>query len=383
MTMDQEKSISRVLKAIDAIRNGQMIIMVDDEDRENEGDLVFAAEFVDPAKVNFMVREARGLVCLTLDPATVDRLKLPLMSSWPNASSGRMTAFTVSIEARRGVSTGISAHDRAETIRVAIDPKSTLDDLVVPGHVFPLRSKVGGVLERAGHTEGSVDICRLAGLKSAAVICEIMNDDGSMARRADLDVFALRHKMELVSIADIIQFRLLRESLVEKISEHLIETSHGAFRSVLFRSLMDGSTQLALVKGEFAESAVTQVRVHQQRPLVDVFAGRSENPGSRIEYGLSILKESDHAVLLYLQHGSLDSSWEGDLVEMSSSEDSGNAQTLPAGPRPPMDARLFGTGAQILRALGVRKMVVHMTTPRAMKGLTGFGLEIVGTKVIP
>lgn len=382
MSQDQEKSISRVLKAIDAIKLGQMVIMVDDEDRENEGDLVFAAEFVDPAKVNFMVREARGLVCLTLDPATVDRLHLPLMSSGTGlATAGRMTAFTVSIEARRGVSTGISAHDRAETIRVAINPQATPDDIVVPGHIFPLRAVAGGVLERAGHTEGSVDLCRLAGLRSAAVICEIMKDDGSMARRSDLDVFAERHGLVLVSIADVIQFRLLKESLVEKLVDQPIQTSHGIFRSVLFRSLVDGTTQLALVKGEFNEKSIVEVRVHQQRPLLDVFAHRDHGPGARIDYGLEMLRDNEHAVLLYLQQMTpSEPHWESDLSEMVDTSPDEYAKATAS--RPPMDSRLYGTGAQILRSLGVRRMTVHVSTPRTMKALTGFGLEIVGTKVI-
>ena len=350
--------------------------MVDDEDRENEGDLVFAAEHVDAAKINFMVREARGLVCLTLDPATVDRLRLPLMVAAQSGPAGAMTAFTVSIEARHGVSTGISAHDRAQTIRVAIADRSIPEDLVVPGHVFPLRSKVGGVLERAGHTEGSVDICRLAGLKSAGVICEIMKDDGSMARRPDLDDFAAKHGLEIVSIADIIQFRLLKESLVEKIEERELVTSHGTVRGIMFRSRMDQGVHLALVKGTMDEQSVTDVRVHPQRPLVDVLAPRDSVSGSRIEYGLKMLGDSDNAVLLYLQQPAVEAAWLGDFEDLSKGE-------LEPVHRPPMDMRVYGTGAQILRDLGVRKMIVHMTTPRTLKALNGFGLEIVGTKIIP
>lgn len=377
----QEKAISRVLHAIDAIRAGQMVIMVDDEDRENEGDLVFAAEFVTADKINFMVREARGLVCLAVAPSVIDRLKLPMMTDTGKQGSTKSTAFTVSIEARHGVSTGISASDRAETIRVAIDDKTTPDDIVVPGHVFPLKAKPGGVLERSGHTEGSVDLVRLAGLKPAAVICEIMKDDGTMARMPDLEVFSATHKMPVVSIADLIEFRLLRDSLVEEIARSDVETPAGVFEARCFRNVVDGSQHFALVKGgAFQPGQVVDVRVHRQRPLMDVFSGG--NLGRcLVDYGLGLLKTSEHCVVLYLSHPGGSQAFAEDTTEMHRQEPA-VAGAVNASKWRAMDPRLYGIGAQILRQLGVRQMRTHVSTPRSLKGLAGFGLEIVDSVVI-
>ena len=388
MTSDsQEKAISRVLHAIDAIRAGQMVIMVDDEDRENEGDLVFAAEHVSADKINFMVREARGLVCLAVAPAVIDRLKLPMMTDTGKQVSSKSTAFTVSIEARHGVSTGISAADRAETIRVAIDEKSTPDDIVVPGHVFPLKAKSGGVLERSGHTEGSVDLVRLAGLKPAAVICEIMKDDGTMARMPDLEVFSRRHNMPVVSIADLIEFRLLRDSLVEEVARSQVETPAGIFEARCFRNVVDGAQHFALVKGDaFHADQVVEVRVHRQRPLIDVFSSR-QTGRKLVDYGLNLLKSSGHCVVLYLSHPGGSQAFADDTEDMRPHADSGAAngaagQTQGGNKWRAMDPRLYGIGAQILRQLGVRRMRIHVSTPRSLKGLAGFGLEIVDSVVI-
>ena len=214
---DQERMLSRIQEAIDAIKNGGMVIMVDDEDRENEGDLVLAADAVTPEHINFMAKYARGLICLTLEPDLVDRLKLPMMEDSTKRLPSQGTAFTVSIEARDGVTTGISAADRAHTVKVAVDPNAKPEDIVVPGHIFPLKARPGGVLERAGHTEGSVDLAKLAGFTGGGVICEIMNDDGSMARMPDLETFAKEHNIPIVAIADLIQYRLLKESMVEEV----------------------------------------------------------------------------------------------------------------------------------------------------------------------
>jgi 3,4-dihydroxy 2-butanone 4-phosphate synthase/GTP cyclohydrolase II len=374
MTSSHDLAIARVLKAIEVVRDGGMVIMVDDEDRENEGDLVFAAEHVSPEKVNFMTKEARGLICLSLDGPIVDRLKLPMMEDSTKRGGGKSTAFTVSIEARHGVTTGISAADRAQTIKVAVADGAGPDDLTVPGHVFPLRARAGGVLQRAGHTEGSVDLAQLAGLKPAAVICEIMNDDGTMARMPDLERFAERHQMPIVTIADLITFKLLKDSLIEELASAPVPTTHGTYRGVLFRSLIDGVDHLALVKGEALDQKIVDVRVHRQRPLLDVF-GRASEGASLIEYGLKMLATADAGVLLYLSHAS--GSSEGLAAEFSAL--TGGVQPTPARSWLDADPRMLGIGAQILRRLGVRQMRVHMTNPKPLKGLHGFDLEVVDT----
>jgi 3,4-dihydroxy 2-butanone 4-phosphate synthase/GTP cyclohydrolase II len=381
---DQEKAIARVLAAIETIKRGGMVIMVDDEDRENEGDLVFSAEHVSAEKINFMAKEARGLICLTLSPEYVDKLKLPLMNTSGFASGGRMTAFTVSIEARQGISTGISAYDRSHTIQVAINDSTTAYDLVVPGHVFPLRAKPGGVLERAGHTEGSVDLAKLAGKKSAAVICEIMCDDGTMARRSDLDQFSKKHDIPLVSIADLITFRLMKESFVTLVSKTAVKTTHGVFDGYVFKSTIDDAYAFALVKGQDFEDKVVDVRVHHQRPIEDVFACRDSEQPARIEYGLKMLQDSDNAVLLYLPDTMKEAGLIQQLAYMAvTPPDQETASLAPhTSAAQAMDLRLIGLGAQILRSLGVRKMISHMNVPRSLKGLSGFGLEVVNIQQI-
>ncbi|MFZ9890035.1 MAG: 3,4-dihydroxy-2-butanone-4-phosphate synthase, partial [Myxococcota bacterium] len=273
-------SLERVRRALDELRAGRCVVLVDDEDRENEGDLVFAAEHASPALINFMAREGRGLICLTMTDEHLKRLDLPLMVK--QNQSGFGTAFTVSIEARDGVSTGISAADRARTIQVAIDERTRPDDLVRPGHVFPLRAQPGGVLVRTGQTEGSVDLARLAGLKPAGVICEILNDDGSMARLPDLVSFAERHGLIICSVADIIAYRLEHESLVEKAAEAMLDTPFGQLRAIAFRSTVDDQEALAIVKGSDealrtaaagASEHLPLVRVHSGDTLTDVFVG--------------------------------------------------------------------------------------------------------------
>jgi 3,4-dihydroxy 2-butanone 4-phosphate synthase/GTP cyclohydrolase II len=358
-----------------------MVIMVDDEDRENEGDLVFAASAVCPEKINFMTKEARGLVCLALDQAGTDRLKLPMMEDAGRQGGHKSTAFTVSIEARHGVTTGISAADRAQTIRVACDANSKPEDIVVPGHIFPLRARPGGVLERAGHTEGSVDLARLAGLPPAAVICEIMNDDGSMARLGDLQAFGARHDIPIVTIADLITFRLMKESLIEKIADKPVSTAHGTFRGVMFRSLVDGLQHLALVKGSdeaFEPGTVVDVRVHRQRQLLDVLSHPEKDGRCRIEYGLKMLRDSDAGVMLYLTRD--DDNLLEEFATWSQTQTERNA--VSKRPWVEMDERSLGIGAQILRALGVHRMRVHMSQPNPLKGLVGFDLEVVDTQAI-
>ena len=362
--------LAQVTRAIETIASGGMVVMVDDEDRENEGDLVLAADTVTPQHINFMAKHARGLICLTLEGEAVDRLNLPMMADPNKSIPSQETAFTVSIEARKGVTTGISAADRSHTIKVAVDPKTRPEDIVVPGHIFPLRARAGGVLERAGHTEGSVDIAKLAGFSGAGVICEIMNDDGTMARMSDLEDFAKQHDLPIVAIADLIQYRLLKESMVEVLRDEIIMTKGGRFRAVVFQNTVDNSEHLAIVKGENFGEKIVDVRVHNQKILADVF-GESlpGSPGERIAYGMEMLSKVDNGVLVYLSQPN--PSMAQELASFC-----GDAPTEPASPQG-MDVRQHGTGAQIIRHLGVKKMRVHTTSPLALKGLSGFGLEIV------
>jgi 3,4-dihydroxy 2-butanone 4-phosphate synthase/GTP cyclohydrolase II len=374
----QEQTITRVVKAIEAIKSGGMVIMVDDEDRENEGDLVFAADHVCPEKINFMTKEARGLICLSLDQAIIDRLKLPMMEDTTKLTSSKTTAFTVSIEAREGVTTGISAADRAHTIKVAVHPDTTPDDIVVPGHIFPLKARNGGVLQRAGHTEGSVDLVRMAGFSPSAVICEIMNDDGTMARMPDLEAFAQKHDIPIVTIADLVHFRLFRESHIDVLASHAVNTAFGDFRGLLFRSKIDDLVHFALInEGDF-ENDVVDVRVHRQRTLVDVFSNPETGGRFRIEHGLKMLQESKAGVFLYLM---VPDSQQDHLDEFASlaNFEREDKKKKAAPPWVEKDQRMLGVGAQILRHLGVRKMRVHMSNPTPLKGLHGFELEVVDT----
>ncbi|MEI6832533.1 MAG: 3,4-dihydroxy-2-butanone-4-phosphate synthase [bacterium] len=366
-----EKSIARVIEAIETIRKGGMVIMVDDEQRENEGDIVFAAEHATAEKINFMAKEARGLICLPMAPEFIKRLKLPLMDDVSKNAGGHTTAFTVSIEARHGVTTGISAADRAHTIRVAVADESKPEDLCVPGHVFPLLAKKGGVLERSGHTEGSIDLARLAGCKPAAVICEIMNDDGTMARMPDLERFAKLHRLPIITIDDIIAYRLMRDSLVKVIEQGSIETDQGQFESIIFESVLDGSRHMALLKGKDKfSSCIVDVRVHRQKPFIDVFSRGTGAKNNLIDYGLKLLRSSEAAALLYLSYPQKDA-FSAESRSPSTSEQKDDATDMG------MDVRLLGIGAQIIRSLGIQRMRTHVSQQRTFKGLAGFGLEIV------
>ncbi|MFK7826035.1 MAG: 3,4-dihydroxy-2-butanone-4-phosphate synthase [Oligoflexales bacterium] len=370
-TEQQEKAIHRVLVAIEAIQSGGMVIMTDDEDRENEGDLIFAASDVCPEKINFMAKEARGLICLTMAPSMIDKLQLPLMGDHSKTRTPMQTAFTVSIEAKEGVTTGISAADRAQTIKVAIDSDSGPQDIVVPGHIFPLKAKVGGVLERTGHTEGSVDLARLAGKKPSSVICEIMKDDGTMARLPDLEEFAQKFKLPIVSIEDLIIFRLLKDTLVEEVGRRPVRTQTGEFEGIWFKNLVDESVHFALLKGTKHSEHCVDVRVHKQKPLSDVFDmeyGPADSDSHRrlVRYSLDMLNEKNHACVLYLMQESPSQALLDKLTRKQSV----------------MDPRLFGLGAQILKSLGINKMRLHVSSERSLKALKGFGLEIESMEVI-
>ncbi len=362
---DHASAIENVEVALAAFRKGQMVIMTDDKDRENEGDLIFPAEDVSPDKINFMAKEARGLICLPLSGALVDRLQLPLMSDRPNPFNTLGTAFTVSIEACHGVTTGISAADRARTIQVAIDDHTLPSDIRVPGHIFPLRATPGGVLQRTGHTEGSVDLARLAGKKEAAVICEIMNDDGSMARLPDLEAFGKKHQIPLLAIADLISYRLTRETLVSEIKRVRI-SNEGPIEGVWFRSDLDQTVHFALCKGSLQLGDCIDVRVHKQSPLADIWdstlleSAQLNFSNWKVEYAFHLIKTKPKAVFLYLAN-------------------SDNNAMLDSLSPPKMDHRVYGIGAQILTKLGVGRMKLHLSSERTLAALRGFGLEIVDT----
>jgi 3,4-dihydroxy 2-butanone 4-phosphate synthase/GTP cyclohydrolase II len=371
----------RVERAIAAIRRGEMVVMVDDEDRENEGDLVIAAEHCDAKAVNFMCREGRGLICLSLTTERVQQLGLPMMVPTDQTSMG--TAFTISIEAKEGVTTGISAADRATTVRVAADPKFGAADIVSPGHIFPLRAKRGGVLVRSGHTEGSVDISRLAGCNAAAVICEIMRDDGEMARMDDLEVFAETHGLCIVTIADLIEYRLQRESLVEEVgakpfaSETLGVSADSDWQIRVFNSVVEPkATFVVLTLGDVDDESKGPVLLRAQRAQVlgDVFGFAGNGGGdsaSRIRGALRRIEGEGRGVFLYVV---------GQGFETIDAN-LGSVTAKSPGLRPNESGfRDFGLGAQVLKTLGVDSIEVLTDNPRKIVGLEGFGIEVKGTR---
>ena len=352
-----------------AVRGGDMVVVLDDEDRENEGDLIMAATKVRPEDVNFMARYGRGLICLTLTRQRCEQLRLPLMVS--NTDLRKTTNFTISIEAAEGVTTGISAHDRARTILAAVAPEARPDDLRQPGHIFPLMAQPGGVLTRAGHTEAGCDLARLAGLEPAAVIVEILNDDGAMARRDDLLRFARRHKLKIGTIADLIEYRLRTEESVEVIADQAIATPFGPFRMVCFEDHVNRAVHIALVRGAIDPKTPTLVRVHRQDTLGDVIGVQDPTLHRPLQDALRLIAEHDHGIVVLLRP---DESAR-DLMKAVGGLGRGKAPAPPRRDRA-MDFRTFGIGAQILRSLGVRSMRV-LGAPRHMHALSGFGLEIV------
>ena len=367
-------SLSKIGEVLEDLQKGKMIILVDDDDRENEGDLTIAAEKITPEAINFMAKYGRGLICLSLSPEMVETLKLPLMVQ--ENRSRYETAFTVSIEAREGVSTGISAADRARTISVAIANDAKPDNLVQPGHVFPLRARKGGVLFRAGQTEGSVDLARLAGLKPAGVICEIMNDDGTMARMPDLIEFAEVHGLRIVSIADIISYRMRNESFVHKVAETTLPTQYGEFKAIAFANDIDDHEHLALVKGDLDPEKTILVRVHSQCTTGDVFGSYRCDCGAQLAKAMEIVQKEGLGIILYLQQEGRGIGLANKLRAYELQDHGRDTVEANADLGFDEDLRDYGIGAQILASLGVRKMRLMTNNPKKIKGLEGYGLIV-------
>lgn len=367
--------LETIEKAIETIKAGGMVIVVDDEDRENEGDLVVAADKITPELINFMAKHARGLICVPMEGETLDRLALHPMVG--DVSTRRGTNFTVSVDAIEGVDTGISAFDRARTVEALVDPNSKPNDFEQPGHIFPLRAVPGGVLRRAGHTEASVDLCRMANLTPAAVICEIMNDDGSMARLSDLEAFAEEHNLIIVSIADLIHYRSQREKFVECVAEAKMPTGFGEFKVYGYRNLLDNKEHLALVKGDPIGKENVLVRVHSECATGDIFGSMRCDCGEQLHLAMQRIQEEDVGVILYLRQ-------EGrgiglvHKIKAYDLQDKEGLDTVEANQHLgyPPDLRDYGIGVQILKDLGLTTIRILTNNPKKVVGIEGYGMKI-------
>src|ERR671911_1578227 len=373
-SVDTQAPFATIEEAIDDIREGKLVVVVDAADRENEGDLTIAAQFATPEAINFMAKHARGLICLCLTGERVDELALRPMAE--NNEAPLQTAFTVSIEAREGVTTGISAADRSRTIQTAIDPNKGANDLVQPGHIFPLRARAGGVLERTGQTEAAVDLARLAGLIPAGVVCEVMNEDGTMARVPDLMGFCERHGIRLITVADLIEYRRRTEKLVERTVSVRLPTAYGDFDAVAFREKLTGKTHIALVKGEIDGANDVLVRVHSECLTGDVFHSLRCDCGEQLESALAMIEQEGRGVLLYLSQEGRGIGLLNKLRAYKLQEE--GADTVEANLKLglPADLRDYGIGAQILVDLGLTSIRILTNNPKKIHGLEGYGLSV-------
>jgi len=367
--------LSKIEEAIDDIKNGKMVIVIDDEDRENEGDLTMAAEMITPEAINFMATYGKGLICVPMTGEQLDRLNLPLMVS--NNTASLSTAFTVSVDSLIGTTTGISASDRSDTIRALISDDTKPEDLGRPGHIFPLRYVEGGVLKRTGQTEASIDLCRLSGLKEAAVICEIMADDGHMARMPQLEEFAKQHDVKIVSVEDLIAYRRMHERLIERVAEARVPTEYGEFRAVSYSSVVDTQEHVAFVKGDISQEEPALVRVHSECLTGDVFGSRRCDCGYQVQLALAAIEKYGSGVFLYMRQEGRGIGIHNKLKAYALQDegyDTVEANVM-LGFAP--DPRQYGIGAQILEDLGVQKMKLLTNNPTKRVGLEGFGLEVV------
>lgn len=374
--MNKKLDIDSVTRAIQAVKSGKLIILVDDEDRENEGDLMAAAEKITPDIINFMAKHARGLICLSLTQEKLKQLDLPLMVS--DNTARFETAFTVSIDSREGITTGISAFDRAKTILTTIDPKTKPSDLARPGHIFPLQAKEGGVLQRAGQTEASVDVARLAGLYPAGVICEVMNEDGSMARMTELDKFSQTYDIPILTIADLINYRMKHETLVNKIEEADLPTKYGHFKIMVFEDTIHKEHHVALVRGNLEKDVPTLVRAHSQCLTGDTFASSRCDCGDQLHQAMKMIDKEGAGIILYILNHEGRGIGLINKIKAYAIQDKG-CDTVEANQELGFkaDHRDYGIGAQILVSLGVNKLRLITNNPRKYIGLTGYGLEIV------